>query len=194
MTTQHDRTTTPPSSSTIGGLAGEFTLALAFAFLAASAGCGSKAKPATTTVTPTAPALPRPPAARPPAAPAQSATIAPETRGSEPAPSMAPIRFDFDSAELSQAARDDLRELAGWMARNAAARVSIEGHADERGATEYNLALGQQRAEAIARFLERLGIDRGRRSTISYGEERSALEGDDEAAWAANRRGELSPR
>jgi len=154
--------------------------------------CGGKSKPAATTVAaspPAAPARPRRPAARPPAVSAQTATITPEATGSE-APSFAPIRFDFDSADLSDAARDELQALATWMARSGG-RVAIEGHADERGTTEYNLALGQQRADAIARHLARLGVAAGRLTTITYGEERPAIEGSDESAWADNRRGEL---
>lgn len=161
------------------------------ATVAPLAACGGKRKPAATTVAASpAPARPRPPAARPPADSSQTATITPEGTGSEAPPAFAPIRFDFDSADLSEAARDELQELATWMARSGG-RVSIEGHADERGTTEYNLALGQQRAAAIARHLARLGVAASRMTTITYGEERPAVEGSDESAWAGNRRGEL---
>lgn len=156
-------------------------------------GCGGKSKNAETTYTvpsrptPTKPTVPRKPADQP-----QTATITPDRGGSEAVPSFAPIRFDFDSSDLSPAARDELDEVATWMAKTTG-RVTIEGHADERGTTEYNLALGQQRAEVIARHLVRLGVAEQRLKTITWGEEHPAVEGSDESAWAQNRRGQLNP-
>lgn len=108
------------------------------------------------------------------------------------APSVGPIRFPFDSTSLDDTARGQLTRVAGWLEQNSA-KVTIEGHADDRGTTEYNVALGQRRAEVIAEYLARLGIARARLRTVSYGEERPAVEGEDEAAWAQNRRGELRP-
>jgi peptidoglycan-associated lipoprotein len=167
-----------------------FYMAAMLAF-ALAGGC-SKSKPAPTITTgPAAPARP----ARAPAAAAQTATVTPiaaDQRGSEALPSFASIRFDFDSAALSAAARDELDRVAAWMAK-ASGRVSVEGHTDERGTTEYNLALGQQRAQAIASYLMRLGVAAGRIETITWGEERPAADGQDESAWAQNRRGDLRP-
>lgn len=163
------------------------------AFVVAATACGGKSKPASTAVTTTSiPSRPRPAAATSPTAEPATATLTPTGTGSESAPSFAPIRFEFDSSTLSAEARDELEQVAAWMARSAA-RITIEGHADERGTTEYNLALGQQRAESIASFLAHLGVDGGRLKTITFGEERPAVAGVDEGAWAANRRGELHP-
>ncbi|HET7230660.1 MAG TPA: OmpA family protein, partial [Longimicrobium sp.] len=75
---------------------------------------------------------------------------------------------------------------------NPGVRIRIEGHADQRGSTEYNLALGQRRAEAVRAYLVNLGIDGSRLATTSYGKERPLVEGDDEDAWARNRRAEFS--
>ncbi|MFP4360255.1 MAG: peptidoglycan-associated lipoprotein Pal [Alphaproteobacteria bacterium] len=98
------------------------------------------------------------------------------------------VYFAFDSAVLREPSRRVLRQQATWLERNEDARVTIEGHADERGTREYNLALGARRAEAVRAYLVGLGIERERIDTISYGEERPAVEGSNEEAWARNRR------
>ena len=85
-------------------------------------------------------------------------------------------------------ARTTLGKQAEWLARYPNVRVTIEGHADERGTREYNLALGDRRATAAKNFLAAQGVDTSRMTTISYGKERPAVEGNDEAAWARNRR------
>jgi peptidoglycan-associated lipoprotein len=191
MRTHPDRRPVQPTSAPVasaGGLLLSLALALSLPGLVA---CSKSKRPTTPVASTPAPVKPRPPAARPPAAP-QTATVTAQPAGDEPAPSFAPIRFELDSAVLSTEARDELQRVGDWMAGNRA-RLTIEGHADERGATEYNLALGQQRAAAIAQFLTRLGIAGARLETISYGEERPAVDGSDEAAWAANRRGQLEP-
>lgn len=98
--------------------------------------------------------------------------------------------FDYESSVLSEDARKVLSSDAELL-RASNAHVRIEGHADERGSTQYNLALGDQRAHAVKTYLETLGIAPGRLETISYGKERPAVAGHDEAAWRANRRVEL---
>jgi peptidoglycan-associated lipoprotein len=98
------------------------------------------------------------------------------------------IYFEFDQATLSDLAKDTLVRNAEWLRANADARVQVEGNADERGTPEYNLALGERRAEAVKSYLNSLGVDRGRLVTISYGEERPADSGHGEDAWAKNRR------
>ena len=104
------------------------------------------------------------------------------------------VYFDFDSFEV----KDEFRTLVEAHARALVAqrnrRLSVEGHADERGGREYNLALGQKRAEAVARSLMLLGANEGQVEAVSFGEERPAVEGSDEAAWARNRRAELKDR
>ncbi|MGB5985281.1 MAG: peptidoglycan-associated lipoprotein Pal [Desulfobacterales bacterium] len=101
------------------------------------------------------------------------------------------VYFDYDSAVLSPAAQEILRDKAGWMRDNPNARVIIEGHTDSRGTGEYNLALGDRRAASARNFLTGAGIDGARVSTISYGEERPADAMENESAWAKNRRAEF---
>jgi len=96
--------------------------------------------------------------------------------------------FDFDSYKINGSAKSALKANADWLKSNPNATVQIEGHCDERGTTEYNLALGERRANAAKTYLVRLGIDKGRLSTISYGKERPADPGHDESAWSKNRR------
>jgi peptidoglycan-associated lipoprotein len=98
------------------------------------------------------------------------------------------IYFDFDKSTLTPAAQDNLLRKAEWLRENSDATVSIEGHCDERGTNEYNLALGDRRAESAKAFLIDLGIDPSRLTTISYGEERPVDPRNMEEAWAKNRR------
>ena len=98
------------------------------------------------------------------------------------------VLFEFDSAKLSNEAQDILRKKAEWLKENPRARIIIEGHCDERGTNEYNLALGDRRAYSSKRFLVDLGIDDSKLTTVSYGEERPIDTGSDEDAWAQNRR------
>ena len=98
------------------------------------------------------------------------------------------ILFEFDSASLSVEAQEILRAKAAWLRENTRARVVIEGHCDERGTNDYNLALGDRRAFSAKSFLVDLGITESRLTTVSYGEERPLDPGSDEEAWAKNRR------
>ena len=101
------------------------------------------------------------------------------------------IYFSFDSAALSAMAQATLKQKAAWLKANASAMVTIEGHCDERGTNEYNLALGERRAESARAYLVDLGISSSRLSTISYGEERPLDNRSNEEAWAKNRRGQF---
>ncbi len=101
------------------------------------------------------------------------------------------IYFDYDSAALKPAAKANLERGAEWLKRTPKVNVQVEGHCDERGTNEYNLALGERRALAARRYLVSLGIAQDRIFTISYGEERPAVEGHDESAWKFNRRAEF---
>ncbi|BCX19669.1 MAG: hypothetical protein KatS3mg117_3351 [Geminicoccaceae bacterium] len=98
------------------------------------------------------------------------------------------VFFAFDSAALDDAARQTLERQAAWLKQFPAVSVTIEGHCDERGTREYNLALGDRRANAVKNYLVALGIAPERIRTISYGKERPADPGHDETAWALNRR------
>ncbi len=98
------------------------------------------------------------------------------------------IYFEFDSIRLSPEAQQTLAKKAMWLRANSAASVTIEGHCDSRGTNEYNLALGEGRAQSAKAFLVDLGIDSSRLTTISYGEERPIDRTESEEAWAKNRR------
>ena len=99
--------------------------------------------------------------------------------------------FDYDQSDLRSDARATVEKQAQWLKQYTNVSVMIEGHADERGTREYNLALGEKRAMSIRNYLIALGVDAGRLQTISYGKERPAVMGSDETAWAQNRRGVL---
>ena len=101
------------------------------------------------------------------------------------------IYFDFDAYKLSDQARATLAKNAELLKKAPAARVSIAGNCDERGSDEYNLALGEQRAKAAQQYLVTMGISANNLSMISYGKEKPADRGHDEAAWAKNRRDEF---
>ncbi|OQY02086.1 MAG: peptidoglycan-associated lipoprotein [Desulfobacteraceae bacterium 4572_130] len=98
------------------------------------------------------------------------------------------IYFAYDSSELMPISQILLREKSAWLGKNSSINVIIEGHCDERGTTEYNLALGERRALAAKNFLIDLGISSSRLDTISYGEERPINTGKNSAGWAKNRR------
>jgi len=102
--------------------------------------------------------------------------------------------FAYDSVELSVDARRTLERQAAWLKQFASVRMVIEGHADERGTREYNLALGERRAIAQQDYLVALGVAPQRLSTISYGKERPAAVGANEAAWLQNRRAVSVPQ
>jgi peptidoglycan-associated lipoprotein len=101
------------------------------------------------------------------------------------------IHFDYDSYQLSEESQDRLRAKASILRANPDVRLRIEGHCDERGSTEYNLALGQRRAEAVRTFLNGFGINAERLPTISYGKERPLVDGSGDSVWALNRRAEF---
>ncbi len=98
------------------------------------------------------------------------------------------IHFDYDSTRVDEIAQSLLNEKAEWMANHPFLNITIEGHCDVRGTTEYNLSLGEKRAAAAKQYLIDLGISDTRISTISFGEEKPVDMGENEAAWARNRR------
>ena len=98
------------------------------------------------------------------------------------------VLFDFDNASLMPEAQHILKIKSKWLKENPSVSVMIEGHCDERGTNDYNIALGDKRANRVKSFLMDLGIAPSRMNTISYGEEKPKTPGDDETAWAQNRR------
>ena len=113
------------------------------------------------------------------------------TGGTEHPGMFAPVYFDYDSAQVADSERSKIDTVAQHLKQNDSVAVIIEGNCDERGSNEYNLALGERRAQAIRAYLTGLGIGSDRIQTKSYGEEKPVNPGHDEAAWAANRRGEF---
>ena len=157
-------------------------LILTFLFV----GCAKEEPPPPTTEAPPRPAAPPPPpppppAPTPPPGPSISQQAFQEFQNQD-------INFDFDQYDLRTDARTILDRKASFLNQNSSVRVQIEGHCDERGTNEYNLALGERRANAAKQYLTTAGISAGRLSTISYGEERPLDPGHNEAAWARNRR------
>ena len=140
-------------------------------------------------------------------------TVAPDTTGSGTQSRVAPVDaatasgtaqgpvnvarlvyFDYDSFEIKPESQSIIEAHARFLRANTQRKVSLEGHTDERGGREYNLALGQKRAEAVRRALALLGVADGQMEAVSFGKEKPAVLGSDEAAWAQNRRVEIAYR
>ena len=170
-----------------------------FAMLLVMIGCGKKRPPAvatgsgTTTVTETTRTEPRLPEnldAGPDVQPIEGEGLgmdALESELGEGGP-LADVQFGYDQANLSDEARATLEKHALWLQNHRDIKVQVEGHCDERGTVEYNLALGDARAQAARDYLLSLGVAPDRLSTVSYGKERPIDPGHSEAAWAKNRR------
>ncbi len=104
------------------------------------------------------------------------------------------VFFDFDAASLTKEAEDRLSEVAAILVRHPDLKVKIEGNADERGSEQYNLALGQRRAEAVKKYLANLGAKSGQVVAVSFGAEKPADPGHNEEAWKKNRRADVDPK
>lgn len=141
-----------------------------------------------------------------PTAPAAATTAAPEATPASTSAQAAPapvkqaesiadvaklIYFDYDSSAVKPEFRSVIEAHARFLQTNPTRTVTIAGHADERGGTEYNLALGQRRADALRQMLVLLGVNASQIETISYGKEKPAVRGSNEAAWSKNRRDEI---
>jgi peptidoglycan-associated lipoprotein len=102
-----------------------------------------------------------------------------------------PIYFAFDSDQLTAEGQQTLKQMADYLRANPKATLTVEGHCDDTGSSEYNLALGDRRARAAVAYLKALGVEEARLNSISFGEEKPAVAGDDEDARAKNRRGQF---
>ena len=113
------------------------------------------------------------------------------TGGTERRGEFSALYFPYDSSQVTAGERAKADAVANYLKQNSSVRLIVEGHCDERGSREYNLALGERRAQAVRNYLASVGIDANRIRTKSYGEEQPANGGHDESAWAANRRAEF---
>ena len=138
------------------------------------------------------------PTARPTGTPQSSVATVNLTKPAGATPSAGQIArivyFDFDSFVIKDEFKPAVEGHAKQMTTNKQRRMVVEGHADERGSREYNLALGQKRAEAVVKTLSLLGVGPTQVEAVSFGEERPAVQGSDEATWAKNRRAELKDK
>jgi len=179
--------------------------ALSMAALVAG-GCASKEvvkteEPAAATVKAETPKPVQPPAVKTEEAPQKQAPEAPmaiKPAESQPVQAAAEVSafetvyFDFDRSDLRQDARNILTKNAEILLKSKQAqKIKIEGHCDERGSAEYNLALGERRATSAMQYLITMGVQPDRLSIVSYGKEKPAVQGNDEEAWAKNRRAEF---
>ena len=112
--------------------------------------------------------------------------------GAGTAPAERSVYFEFDDAAIARQWLDLVERQGQYLSRNASLKVRVEGHTDERGGTEYNLALGQRRAEAVRKALEVYGVKASQIEAVSFGEERPKAKGHDEPAWAQNRRADIA--
>jgi peptidoglycan-associated lipoprotein len=154
---------------------------IAMAAVLALAGCTSKPKPA--------PEAPPPP---PPSSSVQSqveSTVVPGSVQDFRVNVGDTVHFDYDKYAITSEDRDILQRQAAWLQKYQQVRVSIEGHCDERGTREFNLALGARRANAVKEYLVSLGVSSARMGTISYGKERPICTESNESCWSSNRRG-----
>ena len=163
-------------------------LATVFAVLLVSA-CATKAPPPPPPPPPVV--APAPQAARPapPAPPVVQNLIVPGSLKDFQQNVGDRVFFDYDKADLDQTDTDTLKRQAAWLAKYPNVTLTVEGHCDERGTREYNLALGARRAAAVKEYLSSLGVSAARLETISYGKERPVCSESAENCWAMNRRG-----
>jgi peptidoglycan-associated lipoprotein len=163
---------------------------IAVSALLALAGCSSTAKPDTASASSANPAAETKAKTSAADKSSQSSSSLDALQRGE-TPESGPLKevyFGFDRYDLRTDARETLKANAAWLKNNPSATIEIEGHCDERGTNEYNLALGAKRAQAAKDYLDTLGISGGRMSTISYGEEIPVCKEQNEDCWQKNRR------
>ncbi|MBP2668153.1 MAG: pal [Deltaproteobacteria bacterium] len=155
--------------------------AAAEALLKATKDCVAKRKPAEPP--PSAPPSPEPPVpAPPPPAPAPAV---------EEKAALDPVYFDFDKSFIREDAKPALQKTADYLKKNKDAKIQVQGNCDERGTSEYNMALGDRRATSAKKYLVGLGIDGNRVTTVSYGKEKPICTDHNEECWQKNRRGDI---
>jgi peptidoglycan-associated lipoprotein len=159
--------------------------------LVACASTGDKAaKPAAAPVAPEA-EVTAPPAAEPSAAPEQPRMAVDPLQDPTSPLAKRVIYFDFDKSDIKSEFRPTIQAHANYLAEHPRVRVKLEGHADERGTREYNIGLGERRANSVRAFLTLQGVSASQIETVSYGEERPVAMGHDESSWRLNRRVEI---
>jgi peptidoglycan-associated lipoprotein len=168
------------------------TLAFTLVLAVAVAGCGKKTPPPAPIPPPAAPEMP-PPAPQPPPESVPTPNEYEQLRQKsidelEKMGLLADIHFDYDRADLRDADRSILSQNADTLKKFDFLRITVEGHCDERGSVEYNLALGERRAKAAYDYLVSLGVDASRLKTVSYGKEVPLCQESNEECWARNRR------
>jgi peptidoglycan-associated lipoprotein len=179
------------------------TIVAVAALALGSVSCSNKAKPKTTPepapVQAATPTTPPPQEAPPPAAEPFQNTDVDKSNVVEPGIDelnrqgvLRTVYFGYNSNELDDTAKATMQADAAWLKAHAKYNIEIGGHCDERGSIGYNVALGDRRATAVKEYLATLGVDGGRLVPISYGEEKPADPGHDEAAWSKNRRAEFT--
>lgn len=169
--------------------------------VAVTAAIGCAKEPEIGTTSPAGPAASAPPPSGPPPAPPRSETAVtqpPAPRETTVTPTPQPtatqasplkdVYFDYDASTLTDEAKRVLNGDIAWLKANPRGQITLEGHCDERGTSEYNLGLGDRRAKAVREYLVAAGVDGRRIRTISYGKERPFVQGHDESAWRWNRR------
>jgi len=171
--------------------------ALSLLAAAALAGCASSVKldePAPVETRPVASSTGATTAAAQPVAESKIATVDLGAQLTAAVANQRVVYFDFDSYAVKDEYRGLVEAHAKRLNNDRKVALALEGHTDERGGREYNLALGQKRAEAVAKSLGLLGVQAGQIEPVSFGKERAAVQGSDEAAWAKNRRVELKDK
>jgi peptidoglycan-associated lipoprotein len=178
-----------------------FLMGATVVLLGSAGGCAtSKPNPAVAPANSNASETPAPAPAKTPQdavpqpAPGQAVLATKSVALDAPSIEVGRIHFDFDSTTIRTDARPILENVAAQLKVRPGVALTVEGHCDDRGTTEYNLALGERRAQAVVKYLAQMGVSAERLTTISFGEARPLATGDDEEAWAQNRRGELIPK
>jgi peptidoglycan-associated lipoprotein len=162
---------------------------VALVMVAATAACGKRQAPVQPEPQPQTPPPVQAPPARPAPAPVNDDAAAREAERRRVISILEQVvHFDYDEATIRSDAQELLAAKVPVLRANPRIRIRVEGHADERGSVEYNLALGMRRANAVRQYLMDFGIDASRFETFSYGEDRPTMQGTNEAAWSQNRR------